>query len=279
MVSLGRTEFHITKEMRRKMKQIVCASIQFHIALGYIDANLDTATAALRRVSQQGAKLAVLPEMWSCGYDYRNLTELAKETPRVLQELQGECRKLEMVTVGSLPELEGGTIYNTAYVIDRGEIVGSYRKLHLFSTMREDQFLGSGDATLVVDTSVGRLGVAICYDLRFPELFRKLALAGAEIICIPAEWPKPRQEHWKTLLRARAIENQLFVIAANCCGVQGKLDFTGLSQLISPLGNVLQMAAEEDIELIAQFDFSELEQYRKKIDILNDRRADIYGTP
>jgi predicted amidohydrolase len=265
--------------MRKKMKQLVCASIQFHIALGYIDANLDTAMAALRRVSQQGAKLAVLPEMWSCGYDYRNLSELAKETPRVLQELQQECQKLGLVTVGSLPELQNDTIYNTAYVIDRGEIVGSYRKLHLFSTMREDQFLGSGDNTLVVDTSVGRLGVAICYDLRFPELFRKLALAGAEIICIPAEWPKPRQEHWKTLLRARAIENQLFVIAANCCGIQGKLDFTGLSQLISPLGNILQIAKEEDIELVAQFDFSEMEQYRKKIDILNDRRADIYGTP
>ncbi len=261
------------------MKQLTCASIQFHIALGYIDANLDTAMAALQRVAQQGAKLAVLPEMWSCGYDYRNRPELAKETPRVLQELQHQCRKLDLVTVGSLPELEDGTIYNTAYVIDKGDIVGSYRKLHLFSTMREDQFLGAGNSSLVVDTSVGRLGVAICYDLRFPELFRKLALAGAEIICIPAEWPKPRQEHWKTLLRARAIENQLFVIAANCCGVQGKLDFTGLSQLISPLGNVLQIAAEEDIELVAKFDFSEMEQYRKKIDILNDRRADIYGTP
>ena len=261
------------------MKQLVCASIQFNIALGYIDANLDTATAALHQVAQQGAKLAVLPEMWSCGYDFRNLTELAKETPRVLQEVQRECLNLEIVTVGSLPELVDGTVYNTAYVIDKGEIVGSYRKLHLFSMMREDRFLGSGDHSLVVNTSVGRLGLAICYDLRFPELFRKLALEGAEIICIPAEWPKPRQEHWKTLLRARAIENQLFIIAANCCGIQGKLDFVGLSQLISPLGNVLQIAAEENIELVAKFDFSEMEQYRNKIDILNDRRADIYGTP
>ncbi|MCK4501959.1 MAG: carbon-nitrogen family hydrolase, partial [Desulfuromonadales bacterium] len=151
--------------------------------------------------------------------------------------------------------------------------------LHLFSTMKEDQYLGSGDQSLVVDTSVGRLGIAICYDLRFPELFRKLALEGAEIICIPAEWPKPREEHWKTLLRARAIENQLFVIAANCCGIQGKLDFFGLSQLISPLGNVLELAGEENVELVANFDFAEMKQYRQKIDILNDRRSDIYGTP
>lgn len=261
------------------MKHLICASIQFNISLGYIDANLDTATAALRRVAEQGARLAVLPEMWSCGYDYRNLTELAKETPRVLEETQKECLKLDLVTVGSLPELEDGHIYNTAYVIDKGEIVGSYRKLHLFSTMHEDRFLSPGQHSLAIDTSVGKLGIAICYDLRFPELFRKLALEGAEIICIPAEWPKPRQEHWKTLLRARAIENQLFVIAANCCGPQGKLDFTGLSQLISPLGDVLQIAAEDNIELVAKFDFSEMETYRKKIDILNDRRADIYGTP
>ena len=261
------------------MKQVKCAAVQFNITIGDINTNLATATAALQRVAAQGAQLAVLPEMWSCGYDYRNLAELAQQTPRVLQQLQLLCGELKIVTVGSLPELDGDTIYNTAYVIDKGEIVGRYRKLHLFSTMREDQFLGSGSESLVVGTSVGRLGVAICYDLRFPELFRKLALAGAEIICIPAEWPKPRQEHWKTLLRARAIENQLFIIAANCCGVQGKLDFFGLSQLISPLGNVLEIAAEENTELVATFDFAEMADYRKKIDILNDRRSDVYGTP
>lgn len=261
------------------MKQLTCASIQFNISLGYIDANLDTATAALRRVAQRDCQLAVLPEMWSCGYDYRNMAKLAEETPRVLRRLQEECRDLNIVTVGSLPELDGDTIYNTAYIVDKGEIVGSYRKLHLFSTMHEDRFLGSGDNSLVVDTSVGKLGIAICYDLRFPELFRKLALEGAEIVCLPAEWPKPRQEHWKTLLRARAIENQLFVIASNCCGVQGKLDFFGLSQLISPLGNVLEIAEEENTELVAKFDFAEMADYRQKIDILRDRRADVYGTP
>ncbi len=261
------------------MKSLRCASIQFNISLGYVDANLDYAIDALRRVAKQGARLAVLPEMWSCGYDYKNLTELAKETPRVLEEIQNECQALNLVCVGSLPELENGTIYNTAYLIDKGELIGSYRKLHLFSTMREDKFLGPGNQSLVVDSSVGRLGIAICYDLRFPELFRKLALEGAEIICIPAEWPKPRQEHWKTLLRARAIENQVFVIATNCCGVQGKLDFFGLSQLISPLGNVLKIAEESDTELVADFDFSEMESYRAQIDILADRRDDIYGTP
>jgi len=170
---------------------------------------------------------------------------------------------------------------------DRGQRVARYDKIHLFDVVvvesdesyTESQTIESGDQAVVVDTPFGRLGLAVCYDLRFPELFRKLALAGAEIICLPAEWPKPRQEHWKTLLRARAIENQLFVIATNCCGVQGKLDFFGLSQLISPLGTVLQQAGETETELLALFDFSELEHYRAQINILGDQRADIYGTP
>ncbi len=165
-------------------------------------------------------------------------------------------------------------------MIDKGEIIATYRKLHLYSTMYEDRYLGAGDHSLVVDSSVGRLGIAICYDLRFTELFRKMALEGAEIICLPAEWPNPRQEHWKTLLRARAIENQLFMIGANCCGIQGKLNFVGLSQLVSPLGTVLQIAGEsEDTELVAILDFAEMEKYRSEIKILDDRRADIYGTP
>lgn len=262
------------------MKQLVAASIQYNISIGYIDANLDKAAAALRKVAAQGAQLAVLPEMWSCGYDYRNFTALAEETPRVLEFTQKLCQELDMVTVGSLPELADGKIYNTAYVIDRGEIIATYRKLHLFSTMYEDRYLGAGDKALVVDTSVGRLGVAICYDLRFTELFRKMALEGAEVICLPAEWPKPRLDHWRTLMKARAIENQLFMIGANCCGIQGKLDFVGSSQLVSPLGTVLQMATEsEDAALVATLDFAEMEKYRSEIRILNDRRADIYGTP
>jgi omega-amidase len=261
------------------MRKITASALQFNIAVGNIKENLKKALSALQRAAEQGAQLAVLPEMWSCGYDYKNLSSLAMETPQVLDKWRDQCAKLKMVSVGSLPELADGTIYNTAYLIDRGEVLGSYRKLHLFSTMGEDRFLGAGDSTLVSETSIGKVGIAICYDLRFPELFRKLALDGAEIICIPAEWPKPRQEHWKTLLRARAIENQLFIVAANCCRVQGKLDFFGLSQLISPLGNILQIAGEEDTELVAEFDFSELKSYRNQINILEDRRSDIYGTP
>lgn len=260
------------------MEKVKAAAIQFNIALGEVGRNLETVEAAIDRVAKQGVRLAVLPEMWSAGYDYKRLRDHAAETPRVVDMLCKKSAALDLVVVGSLPEQGDGKIYNTAYVVDRGELVGFYRKLHMFSTMGEDHFLSAGDRTLVVSTSVGRLGIAICYDLRFPELFRKLALEGAEIICLPAEWPKPRQEHWRTLLRARAMENQLFVIATNCCGIQGKLDFFGMSLLLSARGEVLAEGGETDTELIATFDAQEMRDYRAQIRCYDDRRPEIYGT-
>jgi len=253
------------------------AAVQFNIALGEVEQNLSKAAAAVERVAAQGVRLAVLPEMWSSGYDYKRLAKLADETPRVLEEVCRLSADHNMVIVGSLPEAAEGRIYNTAYVVDHGEMCGSYRKLHMFSTMGEDRFLSPGDRTLVVTTSAGRLGIAICYDLRFPELFRKMALEGAEIICLPAEWPKPRQEHWRTLLRARAMENQLFVVAANCCGIQGKLDFFGMSLLLSARGDVLAEGGESDAELVADLDRREMSEYREQIRCFYDRRPEVYG--
>ncbi|MGK2906962.1 MAG: carbon-nitrogen family hydrolase [Desulfuromonadales bacterium] len=261
------------------MKKTLCAAaIQFNITLGEIDRNLMTVEAALDRVAKQNVQLAVLPEMWSAGYDYKRLAKHAAQTPRVIEALCRQTAELSLVVVGSLPELDEGKIYNTAYVIDRGLLVGSYRKLHLFSAMSEDRFLSPGVRTLVVPTSAGRLGIAICYDLRFPELFRKMALEGAEIICLPAEWPKPRQEHWRTLLRARAMENQLFVVATNCCGIQGDLDFFGMSLLLSVRGEVLAEGGETETELVATFNYQEMVDYRTQIRCYHDRRPEVYGT-
>lgn len=258
-------------------RTLTAAAIQFNICLGDIEANWQSAEQGLREAAGQGAKLAVLPEMWSSGYDYRQLVELATRTPEILSRLTALSTELGLTVVGSLAESDGDKVCNTAWVIDQGRIVGKYRKLHLFSTMGEDRFLHAGDQYLVVDTSVGRLGVAICYDLRFPELFRRMALDGAEIICLPAEWPKPRQEHWRTLLRARAIENQLFVVASNCCGLQGKLDFFGMSLILSARGEVLAEAGEVDSCLVAACDFAEMEEYRQQIPCYRDRRPEIYG--
>lgn len=253
------------------------AALQFNIQLGDVEANLALARTGIEKAAAAGARLVVLPEMWSSGYDYRHLAELAGRTPEVLERLCDLSRAHNLVIVGSLAEPHGEHVCNSAWVIDGGEIAGQYRKLHLFSPMGEDRFLDAGDKTLVVDTSAGRLGVAICYDLRFPELFRRMALDGAEIVCLPAEWPKPRQEHWRTLLRARAIENQLFVAASNCCGVQGKLDFFGMSLLVAPRGEILAEAGETDELIVADFDFTDMDDYRRAIPCWHDRRAEVYG--
>jgi omega-amidase len=258
------------------MNQILATAIQFNVKQGDVDANLDYVRTALRRVAAQGANLAVLPEMWSSGFAYRNLNELAGRTAGIVEELLELSRDLKLVIVGSMPEPHGEKVFNTVFVADNGRLAGVYRKLHLFSLLGEDRAFDSGDRWLLADTSVGKVGVIICYDLRFPELSRRLALEGAAVICVPAQWPKPRQEHWRTLLRARAIENQLFVVACNACGPIGKLDFFGMSLIIDPKGELLAEAGEAECEISAPLDLQLMADWRAQIPCFNDRRPELY---
>jgi len=255
---------------------INAAAIQFNVKQGDVDANLAYVREALKKASVQGVQLAVLPEMWSSGFAYKNLNGLAQRTAQIVEELTTLSRELNLVIVGSMPEPNGDKVFNTIYVADNGKLVGSYRKLHLFSLLGEDKAFDSGDNFLVAETSIGKIGVIICYDLRFPELSRRLALEGAQIICVSAQWPKPRQEHWRTLLRARAIENQLFVVSCNACGMIGKLDFFGMSMIIDPKGEVLAEAGEEESSIVAELDMQAMEEWRKQIPCFNDRRPEIY---
>lgn len=257
-------------------REIKAAAVQFNIKLGDIDANVEHVRGALARLAGAGCNLAVLPEMWSCGFAYRELNELAKRTPQVVEEMGRLSRDHGIVLVGSVPEPDGDRVCNTAYVLDRGNLVGKYRKIHLFSLMNEDRAFTGGDSWLVADTHLGRIGVFICYDLRFPELARRLAVEGAEILVVPGEWPKPREEHWRTLLRARAIENQLFVVAANCCGVVGKLDFFGSSLIIGPKGETLAEGGYENCEPLALLDFTVMENWRQQITCFPDRKPAYY---
>ena len=134
-------------------RQVITAAVQFNITLGEVDRNLAKAEAALRRVAARGAQLAVLPEMWSAGFAYKKLPELAAETPRVLASVAKLSGELGLTVIGSLPELVDGKVCNTSYVTDRGVLVGSYRKLHLFSLMNEHEHIAAGECTAVVATS------------------------------------------------------------------------------------------------------------------------------
>ena len=258
------------------MNSIQAAAIQFNVRQGDVDANLDYVRSALRRTAGKGSQLVVLPEMWSSGFAYKNLNELAQRTPGIVEELLELSRALKLVIIGSMPEPHGDKVFNTVYLIDNGVLAGTYRKLHLFSLLGEDKAFDSGDSWLLADTSLGKIGVIICYDLRFPELSRRLALEGACVICVPAQWPKPRQEHWRTLLRARAIENQLFVVACNACGPIGKLEFFGMSMMIDPKGEVLAEAGEVECEISASLDMQTMADWRAQIPCLNDRRPELY---
>ncbi|HEX9080419.1 MAG TPA: carbon-nitrogen family hydrolase [Desulfuromonadaceae bacterium] len=256
---------------------ITAAAIQFNVKQGDVDANLAYVRTALTRAAAGGAHLAVLPEMWSTGFAYKNLNDLALRTQGVVDELLELSRSLKLVICGSMPEPDGeGKVFNTVFLADNGRLAGVYRKMHLFSLLGEDRAFAAGDSWLLADTSLGKVGVIICYDLRFPELSRRLAVEGARVICVPAQWPKPRQEHWRTLVRARAIENQLFVVACNACGPIGKLDLFGMSMIVDPKGDLLAEAGEEERELVAPLDMEVMDGWRAQIPCFNDRRPECY---
>lgn len=259
------------------MSDMTVAAVQFNVRQGDLDANLAHVREALARAADQGANLVLLPEMWSTGFAYRTLNELAERTGAVVAELQELSARHKLVIVGSQPEPAGDDrVYNTAHVIDNGQVAAAYRKLHLFSLLGEDKAFKGGDAWCLAETSLGKIGVIICYDLRFPELSRRLALEGARLICVPAQWPKPRQEHWRTLLRARAIENQLYVVSANACGQIGKLDFFGMSMVIDPKGEVVADAGEQEGEIIAPLSWQAMDDWRAQIPCFADRRPEVY---
>lgn len=253
------------------------AAIQFTVYQGDVDANLAYVREAVLRVAGQGASLVLLPEMWSTGFAYKNLGELARRTESIVTELCELSARYKLVIIGSQPEpADDGRVYNTIHVIDNGQVVARYRKLHLFSLLGEDKAFKAGDGWCLAETSLGKIGVIICYDLRFPELSRRLALEGARLICVSAQWPKPRQEHWRTLLRARAIENQLYVLSCNACGQIGKLDFFGMSMLIDPKGEVLADAGEQQADICAPLDWQIMDEWRAQIPCFADRRPDQY---
>jgi len=255
---------------------IKAAAIQFNVKQGDVDANLLYAREALTRVAGEGVNLAVLPEMWSTGFSYRNLNELALRTKGILDELLELSARHKMVIVGSMPEPNGNKVFNTVFLVDNGNLAGIYRKIHLFSLLGEDQAFSGGDSWLLADTTIGKIGVIICYDLRFPELSRRLALEGAEVLCVPAQWPKPRQEHWRTLIRARAMENQLFVVSCNACGLIGKLDFFGMSMIINPKGDVMVEAGEGEGEILGNLDMQTMIDWRAQIPCFKDRKPECY---
>lgn len=262
--------------MMDKMRNVNIGILQFDVSTGNIAANLDAVRNGIGRLGARGADLVVLPEMWSCGFDLPNLSNHASKTPEVLQVLAGLARNHNMVIAGSLPESENGRIFNSMYVTSgNGPLSPPYRKIHLFPSTNEDRYFSAGDGAATCPTDMGELGMMICYDLRFPELCRILAVAGARIILVSAQWPARRIHHWDALLRARAIENQIFVVASNRCGRENDAEFPGHSQVISPRGDILCFLDGSASEGLVAVDLNEITKSRELFDTVSERRLSL----
>ncbi|MDA3895000.1 MAG: carbon-nitrogen family hydrolase [Desulfobacteraceae bacterium] len=264
--------------MTKISNTITTGVLQFDVKTGDIDANLSSMINGIHRLGEKEAQIAVLPELCSAGFDsLSRVNEQAEQTPKIIDKLSDLAKKYRMVIAGSLPEKAEGHLFNTMMVIDSdGTVAGSYRKIHLFSLIGEDEVFSPGSKAIVCNTSCGPIGLMICYDLRFPELCRSLALTGARMVIVSAQWPASRIHHWNTLLQARAIENQLFIAAANRVGKDGDLSFNGHSQIISPDGNVLTKIIDQTDVAFAEINFNEIDIVRDRFNCLTQRQTSAY---
>lgn len=245
-----------------------------------LDENFELAKAHIRSAAEKGADVIVLPETWSCGFFPReNLEQCCDDNgQRTKREIGGLAGELSVnIIAGSVANKKDGGIYNTAFVFDRkGNVVCEYDKTHLFSPMGEDKFFQKGKKICNFTLDSKKCGIIICYDIRFPELTRTMALGGLDMLFVVAQWPIERVEHLSTLVRARAIENQMFCVCCNSCGSFGETRFGGSSRIVDMWGTELAIADNTEQIITAECDFSKLPAIRENINVFADRRADLY---
>ncbi|NUR60760.1 MAG: carbon-nitrogen family hydrolase [Catenulispora sp.] len=245
----------------------------------------DRVNRAVRLVEEErasGADLVVLPELWVAGgFDYKSWGDhaepiAASKTVAALEQVRvGDSGSSEMwLHFGSYVEkAPDGVLYNTSVFRGPYGVVTQYRKIHRFGFSEgEATLMGAGEELVTVPSPWGTLGLATCYDLRFPELFRGLVDQGMEHLVMCSAWPERRIEHWRILLRARAVENQVFVFATNCVGTNGGVALGGRSAVIDPWGNVVAEAGTGEEVLRVDVDPALVAQTRETLPVLKDRR-------
>lgn len=267
-------------------RRFLAAAVQFCAAANK-DGNFATATRLARQAADRGAALIVLPEVFSwrgAREDERCAAEpIPGPTTDRLAALAADLRVY--LVGGSLLEAVPGQhkVYNTCPVFDpHGALLAAYRKMHLFDVDIPDQVAVRESATrlrggqaVTVPTELGMLGLSICYDLRFPELYRTLSAAGAQILCVPSAFTfATGAAHWEILLRARAIENQVYLIAPNQIGrsASGVMDF-GHSLIVDPWGTPVARASNQDATILAEIDLDYLARVRREVPCLDHRRT------
>lgn len=259
------------------------ALCQMPVAQADIDANLDAIAQRISQAASKGATLAIFPELCTTGFHWHKNKTLLDEHTRTTEQISSLCAQHKIGFYGSIlaPHPQGGAANTALLIAPDGTEIARYRKIHLFTLVGEHKYLTPGETPIVCDSPWGRLGLAICYDMRFPELFRRYALQGAQAFLLCAAFPHPRLAHWQTLLRARAIEDQAWLIAVNQTGTEtfsetNKLTYFGHSTVIDPWGKIITEADEADGIHYTTIAPEEATPIREKMTVLQDRRPELY---
>jgi predicted amidohydrolase len=236
--------------------------------------NCARVASLLEGASVPSGSLIVLPEMFATGFDISSPPP-ADGTARAVEEFLASCaRKHDAWVLGGVATRgRDGRGRNEAVVFDAGGSERArYAKMYPFSFAGEAEHFAAGDRPVTFTWNGATAAPAICYDLRFPELFRELAARAAELFVVIANWPQPREDHWVTLLRARAIENQAYVVGVNRCGADPHHPYSGRSLIVDPHGVVQADAGGAESVLRGDLDLEDLRAYRKRFPALADRR-------
>lgn len=231
----------------------------------------------VERAAADGAELVVLPEMFAVGFSMDSGRIAEPEDGPTHAWLAETAAELELTLVAGIPTLRAGHAENHAVVVTPdGSVSARYAKIHPFSFADEHLHYRAGGEVVTVVIGGLTFGLTICYDLRFPELYRRLAAAGAEVLVVIANWPGARVHHWSALLRARAIENTAYVIGVNRTGSGGGLDYPGASALVDPLGEVLAGGDAGEGVFGGEICPQRIREIRDRFPFLADRRADLF---
>ena len=270
------------------MEKIKIAAIQMPTVADKME-NVRTVKTYLEKIKDENPDFVILPEMFCCPYQTENFPIYAeKEGGPVWQQLSGYAKQYGIYLIGgSMPEKDAeGNVYNTSYIFDReGKQIGKHRKVHLFDidvkggqTFKESDTLTAGDSDTVFDTEFGKIGVMLCFDIRFPELSRMMVNDGARIVFVPAAFNMTTgPAHWELSFRTRALDNQIYMVGcAPARDVSAGYISWGHSIVTDPWGRVTGMLDENEGILLAELDMDYEEQIREELPLLKSRRKDMY---
>lgn len=271
-----------------KRKRWLAALVQMDTGSD-LEVNLQHVSEAIEKAAKKGADLICFPERMNL-QSSQDITEQMEENARkkAVDLFENKAKEFGIfLHCGSLYEkIHGEERYSNTSILwgPDGTVLAKYRKLHMFDVelsdgiaCKESQKVKAGEDIVVVDTALGKLGFAICYDIRFPEMFRRMMEMGAQVIVTPASFTSTTGKfHWEPLLRARAIENQVYILATNQTGTKPQFEAYGHSMAIDPWGDVLTEAGVGETILYAEIDLEKEEDIRQQIPCISNRRNDIY---